>query len=73
MAAIWLTVSGYVVIPKLAGWPEYGFIPGYAVCTIVHSTEAMKITPYCIVVAFFFLLLYHWELQHFPTTRFSRL
>ena len=56
VAAIWLIVSGYVFIPKLAGWTDYGFIPGYAVCTIVHPTEAMKIAHYCIVVVFFFLL-----------------
>lgn len=56
VAAIWLTVAGYVSIPKLAGWTEYGFIPGYAVCTIVHPTETMKITHYSIVVSFFFLL-----------------
>ena len=56
VAAIWLVVSGYVFIPKLAGWTDYGFIPGYAVCTIVHPTEAMKIAHYCIVVVFFFLL-----------------
>ena len=52
VAAIWLIVSGYVFIPKLAGWTDYG----YAVCTIVHPTEAMKIAHYCIVVVFFFLL-----------------
>lgn len=56
VAAIWLTVAGYVSIPKLAGWTEYGFIPGYAVCTIVHPTETMKITHYSIVVSLFFLL-----------------
>ena len=56
VAAIWLTVSGYVVIPRIAGWTEYGFIPGYAVCTIVHPTEAMKITHYSVVVSLFFLL-----------------
>ena len=56
VAAIWLTVAGYVSIPKLAGWTEYGFIPGYAVCTIVHPTETMKITHYSIVVSCFFLL-----------------
>ena len=56
VAAIWLTVSGYVAIPRFARWTEYGFIPGYAVCTIVHPTEAMKITHYSVVVSFFFLL-----------------
>ena len=56
VAAIWLTVAGYVSIPKLAGWTEYGFIPGYAVCTIVHPTETMKITHYSVVVSLFFVL-----------------
>ena len=56
IAAVWLTVAGYVSIPKIAGWTEYGFIAGYAVCTIVHPTETMKITHYSIVVSLFFLL-----------------
>ena len=56
VAAIWLTVSGYALVPRLAGWTDYGFIPGYAVCTIVHPREAMKIAHYCIVVVFFFIL-----------------
>ena len=56
VAAIWLIVSGYALVPRLAGWTDYGFIPGYAVCTIVHPREAMKIAHYCIVVVFFFLL-----------------
>ena len=56
VAAIWLTVSGYALVLRLAGWTDYGFIPGYAVCTIVHPREAMKIAHYCIVVVFFFLL-----------------
>ena len=56
VVAIWLIVSGYAIVPRLAGWTDYGFIPGYAVCTIVHPREAMKIAHYCIVVVFFFLL-----------------
>ena len=56
VAAVWLTVAGYVSIPKMAGWTEYGFFAGYAVCTTVQPTETMKTVHYSIVVCFFFLL-----------------
>lgn len=56
IAAVWMFVAGYVAIPRLAGWTSYGFIPGYAVCTIIHPTDAVKIAHYCIVVSLFLLL-----------------
>ena len=56
VAAIWLTVAGYVSIPKMAGWTDYGFFAGYAVCTIVQPTETMRTVHYSIVICFFFLL-----------------
>ncbi|XP_022805257.1 beta-4C adrenergic receptor-like [Stylophora pistillata] len=56
VCAVWMFVAGYVAIPRLAGWTAYGFIPGYAVCTIVHPTEAAKITHYCVVVSLFLVL-----------------
>ena len=56
VGAVWMFVAGYVAIPRMAGWTAYGFIPGYAVCTIIHPTEAAKITHYCIVVLLFLVL-----------------
>ena len=56
IGAVWLFVAGYVSIPKLAGLTEYGFIPGYAVCTIIHPTDAVKIAHYSIVVSLFLTL-----------------
>ena len=56
IGAVWLLVAGYVSIPKLAGLTEYGFIPGYAVCTIIHPTDTVKIAHYSIVVSLFLVL-----------------
>ena len=56
IGAVWFFVAGYVSIPKLAGLTEYGFIPGYAVCTIIHPTDAVKIAHYSIVVSLFLIL-----------------
>lgn len=56
IAAIWLFVAGYVAVPRIAGWTDYGFVPGYAVCTIIHPTDAVKIAHYCIVVSLFLVL-----------------
>lgn len=58
IAAVWLLVAGYVSIPKLAGLTGYGFIPGYAVCTIIHPTDAVKIAHYSIVVSLFLILTF---------------
>ena len=56
IGTVWLLVAGYVSIPRLAGLTEYGFIPGYAVCTITHPTDAVKITHYITVVTLFLIL-----------------
>ena len=56
VAFVWLFVAIYVLAPKLAGWTEYGFIPAYAVCTVIPLTEAMKIAHYSIAV-FLYLVL----------------
>lgn len=56
IVAVWFFVAGYVAIPRLAGWTEYGFVPGYAVCTIIHPTDAVKIAHYSIVVSLFLVL-----------------
>ena len=56
IAAVWLTVAGYISIPKMAGLTEYRFFAGYAACIVEQPTIAMKIVHYIIVVCFFFLL-----------------
>ena len=56
IAAVWLTVAGYISIPKMGGLTEYRFFAGYAACIVEQPTIAMKIVHYIIVVCFFFLL-----------------
>ena len=56
IGAVWLLIAGYVAVPKLAGWTNYWFIPGYAVCAVMFATDAVKIAHYCIVVSLFLLL-----------------
>ena len=56
VGAVWILVAGYVLVPRLVGWTAFGFIPGYAVCTIIHPTAAVKIVHYCIVVSLFLVL-----------------
>ena len=56
IAAVWLTVAGYISIPKMAGWTESGFFAGQATCIFVQPTIAKKIVHYIVVICFFFLL-----------------
>ena len=61
IAAVWLTVAGYISIPKMAGLTEYRFFAGYAACIVEQPTIAMKIV-HCIIVVCFFVL-FHSELH----------
>ena len=56
VAAVWLTIVGYISIPKMAGFTEKSFFAGHAVCIFVQTTVAMKTIHYIIVVCFFLLL-----------------
>ena len=55
LACVWLFVACYSAIPKLAGLQDYAFIPGYALCDVVHLSESGKIIHYTIVLSLFFL------------------
>ena len=56
VAAVWLTVAGYISIPKMAGLTKYRFFAGYAACIVEQPTTAIMIVQLIIAVLFFFLL-----------------
>ena len=56
VAAVWLTVAGYISIPKMAGLTKYRFFAGYAACIVEQPTTAIMIVQHIIAVLFFFLL-----------------
>ena len=49
-------IAGYIIVPHFAGLQEFGFLPHYASCHIIHLTEAGTIAHYSIVL-FLFLTL----------------
>ena len=56
LACVWILVTCYSAVPKLAGLQDYNaFIPGYALCGVAHLSESGKIIHYTIVLSLFFL------------------
>ena len=55
LACAWFFIACYSAVPKLAGLQDYAFIPGYALCDVVHLSESGKIIHYTIVLSLFFL------------------
>ena len=56
LACLCVFIASYIAVPRFAGLQEFGFIPEYASCHIIHLTEAGRIVHYCIVI-FLFLTL----------------
>ena len=55
LACVWILVVCYSAVPKLAGLRDYAFIPGFALCGVVHVSESGKIIHYTVVLCLFFL------------------
>lgn len=55
LGGAWAFVACYVAVPKLTGLQDYGFIPGYALCHVIHLSEAGAIAHYSSVITLFLL------------------
>lgn len=55
LRSAWAFVACYVAIPKIAGLQDYGFIPGYALCHVIHLSEAGSLAHYSTVVTLFLI------------------
>ncbi|XP_068762535.1 melatonin receptor type 1C-like [Montipora capricornis] len=55
LTCVWIVVACYVAVPRIAGFQEHRFIPGYARCSLEHHSYAGKMIHYCIVLVLFFL------------------
>ena len=55
LGCAWAFVACYVGIPKLAGLQGYDFIPGYAVCHVVHLSDAGSYAHYSTVITLFLI------------------
>lgn len=55
LGCAWAFVACYVGIPKLAGLQDYGFIPGYALCHVIHLSDAGSYAHYSTVISLFLI------------------
>lgn len=56
LGSAWAFVACYVGIPKLAGLLDYGFIPGYALCHVVHLSDVGSYAHYSTVITLFLII-----------------
>lgn len=56
LASVCVFIACYIAVPRFARLQDFGFVPEYASCHIIHLTEEGRIAHYCIVV-FLFLIL----------------
>ena len=56
MVSVWLFVASYVAVPRILGIQTFGFMPGYAQCTVMHTSGVGKLVHYSLVVSLFVLL-----------------
>ena len=55
LGSAWVLIACYVAIPRLAGWQDCGFMPGYALCHVIHLSEASLYAHYSIVITLFLM------------------
>ena len=55
LACLCVFIASYIAVPRFARLQDFGFVPEYASCHIIHLTEGGRIAHYCVVV-FFFLI-----------------
>lgn len=52
----WAFGACYVNIPKLAGFLDYDFIPGYALCHVVYPSAVGSYAHYSTVITLFLII-----------------
>ena len=55
LAFVWTFVASVIVVPRLASVQLFEFVPGYAQCSIAHTSESGKTIHYIFIVTMFFL------------------
>ena len=56
VCCLWMSLALYLLIGRLTGWLNIGFIPGYAVCAFTYPTAASQIVQYTIMVGVLFFI-----------------
>ena len=55
LGSAWAFVAFYVAIPKLSGLQDYGFVPGYALCHVIHLSDSGSLVHYIAVITLFLI------------------
>ena len=56
LSCAWLSLALYLLIGRLTNWSSFGFIPGYAVCSVTFTISENRIIHYCVMSGLFFVL-----------------
>ncbi|XP_022794738.1 melatonin receptor type 1A-like [Stylophora pistillata] len=56
VCCLWMSLALYLLIGRLTGWLNIGFIRGYAVCAFTYPTAASQIVQYTIMVGVLFFI-----------------
>ena len=58
LCCVWLSLTFYLLISRVASWSTFEFTPGYAVCSIAFTTSTAenRIIHYCVVFGLVFVL-----------------
>ena len=56
VCCLWMSLALYLLIGRLTGWLNIGFITGYAVCAFTYPTAASQIVQYTIMVGVLFFI-----------------
>ena len=51
----WLILLIYITVARCTKWQTFEFMPNYALCTAMYSSEENALIHYCITISLFFL------------------
>ena len=54
LTCVWFSLAGYLLVARITNWQRYGFVVGFAACSVEHYTENRKLFHYCFVVSVYF-------------------
>lgn len=54
LTLVWFSLAGYLLVARITNWQRYGFVVGFAACSVEHYTENRKLFHYCFIVCVYF-------------------
>ena len=54
LTVVWFSLAGYLLVARITNWQRYGFVVGFAACSVKHYTENRKLVHYVLIVCVYF-------------------